>query len=686
MQNSQPEEDEVPKGVVLRDFDDFNSLRTNIFDGVKNAMVKSFPVDYGNVRLELHDVDYDNIDDVPISEQKKNLLENKYITKKLRGTLKLYDKTNDQLLEEKRLSLMRVPYLTNRGTFIHGGNEYATIMQSRLLPGVYTRRQANGELETQFNVKPGTGVGFRVGFEPETTQYRVKISQANLHMYSLMHDLGTPDEELEKAWGPEIFNANKAKYDARVFDKAYDRLVSNKQKKLDTSSEDKVRSVKAALDAAKIHSRVAQKNLPNMFDPKVASEWNAKWMGKQAAEKVIDDMEFNPDLEPSEIYESYITENAEIKSAADMSALMQARKHSAQAKEEYKRKTAIMAAALAKFPNEFIVDQDGAMSGVTHLPSGFRIHVPKEIIPKGVKRVFQDDEDEDVYGLHKGAADIVDLIPKSINAERDAADVYNESDKKFYTLPVKDIIEQIKGRDPEEIDISEIWGGAEDSPGFSEERLEKADTKHPIIIDSYSEGEGFKGGLVDGRHRKIKLTRQGETKAKVIKLNKEDIENLIKKFSKQAFTTGAASNRSDVSSEAPDKTEEFFPDLKPEQLIEEYNSLYGKVGPRLASMKSWPKDWIPESSGLGWLDWYVQYTNGKRTSDDAQQIKRWKLFKARQVPAFIKNPTPKRALMLRNWAIDPLKLIDDEEARSALSKSMEQYRANAWDKYNKSKQ
>jgi hypothetical protein len=661
-------EEEAPKGIVLRDFDDFNTLRSQIFTGVKNAMAKSFPIKYGNVRLELHDVDYDNLDDVSISDQKKNLLENKYITKKLRGTLKLYDNNTDELLEEKRLSLMRVPYLTNRGTFIHGGNEYATIMQSRLLPGVYTRRQANGELETQFNVKPGTGVGFRVGFEPETTQYRVKISQANLHMYSLLHDLGVPDAELEKSWGSEIFNANKSKYDSRVFDKAYDRLVSTRQKKLDKTAQDKVNSVKTALDAAQIHARVAQKNLPNMFNPKIASEWQAQWQGKQAAEKLIDDIPFEPDLEPEQVYENYFDEEMDVKSAADMRALMQARKHSAQAKEEYKKKTAIMAAALARYPEEFIVDQDGRMSGITHLPTGFRIHVPKEIIPQGVKRVFQEDEDEDVYGLHKGAADVVDLIPKSIDAERDAADVYNESDNKFYTLPVKDIIAQVQGRDPEEINISEIWGGTEDSPGFSEDRLEKADTKHPIILDSYSEGKGFKGGLVDGRHRKIKLTRQGENKAKVIKLSKEDIENLIKKFSKQAAEA------------------DFAPDYKPEDLREEYNSLYGKVGPRLAGMKKWKAEWIPESSGLGWLDWYTQYANGKRSDDDAHQIKRWKAFKARHVPQFIKNPTPKRAIMLRNWAIDPLKLIEDEEARRQLAEAMENYKAKAWSQYQSNKQ
>jgi hypothetical protein len=125
--------------------------------------------------------------------------------------------------------------------------------------------------------------------------------------------------------------------------------------------------------------------------------------------------------------------------------------------------------------------------------------------------------------------------------------------------------------------------------------------------------------------------------------------------------------------------------LKPEQLIEEYNSLYGKVGPRLASMKAWPEEWIPESSGLGWLDWYQGYLNGRRTEDDERQIKRWKSFKARHGSQFKKNPTPRRAFALRNWAIDPLKMIEDEEARGQLSEAMENYKQKAWDKYNKEK-
>jgi hypothetical protein len=123
----------------------------------------------------------------------------------------------------------------------------------------------------------------------------------------------------------------------------------------------------------------------------------------------------------------------------------------------------------------------------------------------------------------------------------------------------------------------------------------------------------------------------------------------------------------------------------PDNLREEYNSLYGRIGPRLAGMKKWKKEWIPESSGLGWLDWYTQYANGKRSDDDVYQIKRWKAFRARHAPQFIKNPTPKRALMLRNWAIDPLKLIEDEDQRRQLSESMENYKQKAWDTYNNKK-
>lgn len=587
-----PIEAELPKNVTLRDFDDFSTLRGDIFNNVKTAMTKAFPLNYGAVRLELHDVDYDNIDDVPISEQKKHLLENKYITKKLRGTVKLFDNDTNQMLEEKRLSLMRVPYLTNRGTFIHGGNEYATIMQSRLLPGVYTRRQANGELETQFNVKPGTGVGFRVGFEPETTQYRLKISQANLHLYSLLKDLGTKDEELEKAWGPDIFNANKNKYDSRVFDKAYERLVSNKQKKLDVSREDKAKSISSALESARIHARVAQKNLPSMFNPKIATEWQARWEGKQAAEKVASAVEFKPDLTPEEILTDY-----GIKSAADMRHLSQARQHSANAKLEYKKKTAIMAAALANYPDEFIVDSPGRMSGITHVPTGFRIHVPSEIIPSKIKRVFEEHEET------------VDPTIDKIATALAEAGASVPAKKKYYhgsSVPTLSTIRDGSYITPDK-SIAELMGRFH------------LDTGKTWTDDDLSEKHVF------GQEPKWLKEPKGQAHIYETYLTDEEVDNLDNPYEHKTLKEVAVKQASDISQDivnkglsakvliknnlaeelvarakymvlhsrtysflnsllngsAPKKaSEDFSPDLEPDELTEAYNAIYGHHGSR----------------------------------------------------------------------------------------------------------
>lgn len=517
-------EPDSPPGVTLRALDDFTSLRTNIFDKVKTNMQKAFPISHGDVRIELHDVDYEELDDVPISKQKQMMLENRYITKKLRGTVKLFDNKSNNLIEEKRLSLLRVPYLTERGTFVHNGSEYSSISQARLLPGVYTRRQSNGGLESHFVVKPGTGVGFRVGFEPDTAQYKVKISQANLHMYSLLKDIGTDDAELEKAWGSDIFKANQAKYDSRVFDKAYDRLVPTRLKKLDKSQEDRIASVKKALEAAQIHARVAQKNLPNMFNTKVAAEWQARWEGQKAMEKVAS-IPFNPDLTAEEVAYEFFDDMYKYAGVYDINTLIKAKGHSD--KKQYAAKNSVMAAMMHSNPDEFIVDSDnGKYLGITHTPTGFKMHLPRTVVPAAIQ---------------------VGTLDKSASLEDD-----------------------------------------------------------------------------------------------------------------------------------------FDPDLDADDLTDVYNAIYGKVGPRLAGMKKWKDSWIPENS-LGWVAWYRDYSNGTRTEGDDKQIQRWKSFKARQVPRFLANPTPRMLASLRNWAIDGLLLIKDEDKREQLKKDMEEYKAKAWEEYKEGK-
>jgi len=128
----------------------------------------------------------------------------------------------------------------------------------------------------------------------------------------------------------------------------------------------------------------------------------------------------------------------------------------------------------------------------------------------------------------------------------------------------------------------------------------------------------------------------------------------------------------------------FTPDYTPAQLKEMgvYHEVYGPAGtPRLASLSKWPEHWYHKEDPWGWLQWYNRYGNGRRIDDDARQIKRWSAFKARHGgKAFQENPTPRRAYALRNWGIDPVKLLNNEEKKVKLIEAMENYRNQQYKK------
>lgn len=433
-----------PPGVELRDPDDFKTLRTRIYDRAKDAIVKSFPQVYGGVRLELDNVGYHDPEEYSLAEEKKALASDQFLGRRLRGTLRLFDHNTNELLDEKNTTLMKVPYLSQRGTFIHGGNDYANLTQARLIPGVYTRRKKNGTVENQANVRPGSGSSFRTELDPESGQFKLHVGGSSLHMYSLLKDLGVGDDSLSKLWGEDVLHMNSGKYDRRTTDKAYLKLVPKYMREPDPTQERKIEIIKAALQRASIHEYVARRNLPNMFDMTKSAEWKAADLGRKVTG--VDEVPFSPDLDPEEAMESYCDDNP--------------------------------------------------------------------------------------------------------------------------------------------------W-----------------------------------------------------------------VEVGLEAFEKQA------------------SAEDMGDAIDPDDLQEEYNTLYGRTGPRLASMAKWPAKWLPEGSNeLGWLAWYFDYARGKRTPDDERQIRRWKSFKARHGSQFAKNPTPRRAYALRNWAIDPLALVEDPEKREALKREMEIYK------------
>lgn len=289
-------------GIKLRDPSDMVTLRNNIRNNVMSSMDKYVNgAEHRGVRLELSGMHYADKDEYSIEEQHNALLDDKTLVQRLRGDVKLVDVETGKTLDEKKsLTLARVPYLTHRGTFIHNGSNFAPIMQSRLLPGAYTRRRNNGELETHFNTRPGSGSAMRLSFVPSTAQYRLKVGASNVHAYSVLKDLGVSDDVLAASWGKDIWKQNFDKYDKKALHRVYDRMVPKWDREDDTTPEAIVEKVRGYMGKAQVEESVVRRNLPNLFDRKKAASWSSAHEGMAKAASLRADvagmLPFTPDL------------------------------------------------------------------------------------------------------------------------------------------------------------------------------------------------------------------------------------------------------------------------------------------------------------------------------------------------------------------------------------------------------
>ena len=81
------------------------------------------------------------------------------------------------------------------------------------------------------------------------------------------------------------------------------------------------------------------------------------------------------------------------------------------------------------------------------------------------------------------------------------------------------------------------------------------------------------------------------------------------------------------------------------------------------SLATWRrKGWIRPQDPRGWFQWYCRYYMGRRTADDARQIRRWRAI-ARHVAAIRKNCEPgdlecrrRQRQAVLHWAYDSRKI------------------------------
>jgi len=161
---------------------------------------------------------------ITLKEQKDAVLDRKDLTMPIKATFQLIDKRTGQVVDEKKTTVAHLPYITERNTVIMNGSEYITTHQQRLKPGVYTRIKESGEAEAHVNVLPGTGVGGKIIFYPDKALFVYQVGSTQIKLYGLLKELGVSDDQMQTAWGTEIFAKNRAAHEGNEFDKFYSKI------------------------------------------------------------------------------------------------------------------------------------------------------------------------------------------------------------------------------------------------------------------------------------------------------------------------------------------------------------------------------------------------------------------------------------------------------------------------------
>ena len=250
----------APAQPAMRRFDDYSTIRRNILDGVRSAVAARFPLSNSRYTVEAADIDYAGATEYTLKDQQKALMQGQSLYMPLRGQLVMKDNATGAIIDrtDKPVTLARVPYLTQRGTFISNGSEYVVTNQSRLLPGPFVRRRKSGEYEAHFNTLPGKGRGFRMALMPDTGKFVVEIGQSVAPAYPMFRALGVTDEELERTWGKDLLASSKegSAYDAG---RIYERLTNEPSKDLDENSI--YSGIRTALESTVLDPEVTRRTL-----------------------------------------------------------------------------------------------------------------------------------------------------------------------------------------------------------------------------------------------------------------------------------------------------------------------------------------------------------------------------------------------------------------------------------------
>ena len=215
---------------------DYAEVRQRLLDNTRNAFTQRFPLENESYALTVDGLEYDKREPT-LKDEKKAILQNASVTKKLRGRWVLTNKETGEIKRSNPRVLMNVPYMTRRGTFIRNGSEQAINYMFRLIPGVYARKKDNGMYEAHVNPKQGTGGQFKIEMDPKTGLFKVRKGTRGYKLYPMLKRAGVTDDQIKRMWGPDILDVNRENSDVpnpnQKFTGGVSKVAADKQTEYD---------------------------------------------------------------------------------------------------------------------------------------------------------------------------------------------------------------------------------------------------------------------------------------------------------------------------------------------------------------------------------------------------------------------------------------------------------------------
>lgn len=198
---------------------DFKTVGERIRDNVRQAVLSRFPLSNDQYTLRIENLAYEKPKRQHLRDEKEAILNNASLGDRLRGDWVLIDNATGKELQRKTATLMNVPRMTERGTFIRNGSELALKHMFRLRPGVYARIKDNGIIAAHINPAQTTGRQMSMELDPETGVLYMTRGTRMYGVLPMLRAAGVSEDAIRTAWGDELYQMNLSKY-GRLMDES----------------------------------------------------------------------------------------------------------------------------------------------------------------------------------------------------------------------------------------------------------------------------------------------------------------------------------------------------------------------------------------------------------------------------------------------------------------------------------